>query len=108
MSKVKLITYAPVDDGDAIRDAFGSVGAGKIGEYTYCSFTTRGLGRSKPSERANPYYGTIGTVNVEDEERIEVVCERSDAKKAIDAMKKVHPYEEVAIEIIPLLSEDEL
>ena len=108
MNKVKLITYAPLNASEAIRKAFGEAGAGEIGEYTFCSFTSRGEGRSKPSSDANPYYGTRGEINVEEEDRIEVVCDRTKAKEAIRAMKKVHPYEEVAFEIIPLLDEDEL
>lgn len=108
MQKVKIVTYAPLDAGDSIREAFGIAGAGRLGEYSYCSFTMRGLGRSMPSGDAKPYYGVNGVVNIEDEERIEVVCDRDKAKDAIVAMKEVHPYEEVAYEIIPLLSEEEL
>lgn len=108
MNKVKLITYAPLDASEAVRTALGEAGAGSIGEYTFCSFTSRGEGRSKPSENANPHYGTKGEISVEEENRIEVVCDRDKAKSAIDAMKKSHPYEEVAFEIIPLLDEDEL
>ena len=32
----------------------------------------------------------------------------ADAKAAIEAMKRAHPYEEVAFDIYPLLSEEEL
>lgn len=108
MSRVKIITYVPLKASEVVRQAFGEAGAGAIGEYTFCSFSSRGQGRSRPSENAKPYYGEAGEVGVEDEERIEVVCDRDKARQAIDAMKKVHPYEEVAYEIIPLLSEDEL
>jgi hypothetical protein len=108
MSRVKIITYVPLDYADKVREAFGNAGAGKIGKYSFCSFSTRGEGRSMPLEGAEPFYGKQGEVSIEQEERIEVVCERDLAKKVIEEMKKVHPYEEVAYEIIELIDEDTL
>ena len=108
MSLVKIITYVPVDYADKVREAFGNAGAGKLGNYSFCSFSTRGEGRSMPLHGATPFYGTQGEVSLEQEERIEVVCERELAKRAVEQMKEVHPYEEVAYEIIELLDEDSL
>ena len=42
------------------------------------------------------------------EDRIEFVCQKNRAKEIIKAMKEVHPYEEVAFDIYPLLDETEL
>jgi hypothetical protein len=55
-----------------------------------------------------PFIGEVGKLEEVQEERIECVCDKSKAKKAIAAMRKVHPYEEVAFDIYPLLSEKEL
>lgn len=108
MSRVKIITYVPSSHADKVRETFGQAGAGTIGEYTYCSFSSVGQGRSLPSNQTTPFYGQKGELSVEQEERIEVVCERSMAQKAIAGMKSVHPYDEVAYEVIALVDEDEL
>lgn len=108
MSRVKIVTFVPPEATDKVRDALGGAGAGVIGEYTFCSFSTPGQGRFKPSENATPYSGEKSVVNIENEERIEVVCERSIAKQAIAAMRAAHPYEEVAFDIYPLIDEGDL
>lgn len=105
---VKIVTFVPKESADTVRQALGDVGAGIIGEYSYCSFSVVGKGRFNPSKDANPTVGSSQTLNVVEEERIEVVCSREKAKNAIAAMKAAHPYEEVAFDLYPLLSEDEL
>lgn len=108
MMRVKIITFVPLDNADAVRDALGNAGAGQIGEYSFCSYSVVGKGRFIPSDNANPHIGVSGVAEVVDEERIEVECDRSKAKVVIEAMKSAHPYEEVAFDIYPLLEEDEL
>lgn len=105
---VKIIVTAPTTHGDIVRKAVGDVGAGKIGNYIYCSFTTMGIGRSMPQTGANPFIGTVGQIESIEEEKIEFVCERGLAKEAISAIRKVHPYDELALEIYPLIAEEEL
>ena len=106
--KVKLIVHVPLEAEEAVRNALGRSGAGVIGEYSYCSFTTRGIGRFKPSNNANPHIGKTGEVTEVEEVCIEVICERDHAKAVIEAVKKVHPYEEPGIEIIPVIDTSEL
>lgn len=109
MSKmVKIVTFAPIKDADKIKQALGEAGAGKMGEYSYCSYSVVGKGRFTPSADANPHIGEKEVPEVVEEERIEVLCETAKAKSVIAAMKSAHPYEEVAYDVYPLLSEDEL
>lgn len=107
-SKVKIVTFVPLENADAVRDALGNAGAGQIGEYSFCSYTVKGVGRFLPSDNANPHIGESGKLKAVEEERIEVVCDRDKAKQVIVAMKSTHPYEEVAFDIYPLISEEEL
>jgi len=107
-TKVKIVTFAPIEDADKIRQALGKAGAGVIGEYTFCSYSSLGKGRFTPSSNANPHIGEPNKPEVVEEERIEVVCERSNAKSVIAALKEAHPYEEVAVDIYPLIDEDQL
>lgn len=108
MSRVKIVTFVPNENADDVREALGKAGAGILGEYSFCSFSSAGIGRFKPSEKANPHIGEKGEINAVMEHRIEVMCDRSDAKNIILALKKAHPYEEVALDIFPLLEEGEL
>lgn len=104
-TKVKIVTFSPIKNADAVRQALGSAGAGAIGEYSFCSYSVTGKGRFIPSKNAQPHIGNAETLEVVDEERIEVVCDRSNARQIIAAMKAAHPYEEVAFDIYPLLDE---
>jgi hypothetical protein len=106
--KVKIVTFVPVDDADKVREALGNAGAGQIGEYSFCSYSVLGKGRFIPSDNANPHIGQSSVAEVVEEERIEVECDRSNAKAIIKAMKSAHPYEEVAFDIYPLIDEKEL
>lgn len=107
-SKVKIVTFVPSENADMVRDALGKAGAGQIGEYSYCSFSVNGKGRFTPSDSANPHIGVSGQHEVVAEERIEVVCDKVNAKQIIKAMKTAHPYEEVAFDIYPLIQESDL
>ena len=107
-TRVKIVVFSPLENADDIRNALGSAGAGKIGEYDYCSYSAIGKGRFTPTQNANPHIGMTGMAEVVEEERIEVICERADAKQVITAMKDAHPYEEVAFDIYPLLDEGSL
>lgn len=97
---VSVIVYVPVTDADIVRKALGDAGAGKIGNYSYCSFSTMGIGRFLPNDQALPVVGEIGKINQVPEERIETICQKKDIVKIYNAIKAVHPYEEFAIEFI--------
>jgi hypothetical protein len=100
---VKLIVFVPLSYADAVRQAMGEAGAGKIGNYSFCSFSTRGTGRFIPEEGAKPAIGAVGKMEEAEEERIEVACEKSQVKAVIAAIKKVHPYEEIALDVYSML-----
>lgn len=99
---VKIVVFVPESHADIVREALGNAGAGKIGNYTFCSFSTKGVGRFRPEEGANPAIGQIGELETVDEERIEVVCVREKLAAVVEAVKKVHPYEEVAYDVYPI------
>lgn len=97
--RYKLVVYVPEPNADDVRKAMGEAGAGKIGNYTFCSFSSKGVGIFLPVEGANPAIGEVGTFERVDEERIEVTCEAEVLDGVITAMKSVHPYEEVAYDV---------
>ncbi len=99
---VKIVVFVPESHADIVREAIGKTGAGKIGNYSFCSFSSKGIGRFKPEDGAHPVIGEIGKLESVQEERIEFVCGRSVVTDVIASIKKVHPYEEVALDIYPL------
>ncbi len=105
---VKIVVFVPTDFAVSVRQAIGDADAGKIGNYTHCSFSTKGTGRFKPQQGAHPTIGEIGKLEEVEEERIEVICLKNKANKVIEVIKKVHPYEEVALDIYPLIGEKDL
>lgn len=106
--KVKIVVFVPLENADSVREAIGVAGGGQIGEYSYCSYTVIGKGRFMPSNNAKPHIGKPNQLEAVEEERIEVVCEREQAKQVVEAIKKVHPYEEVALDIYSLIDEGDL
>ncbi|MFH0852671.1 MAG: YqfO family protein [bacterium] len=101
-NKYKIVVFVPESHTDVVRKAMGDAGAGKIGNYTYCSFSSKGIGRFKPEEGANPTIGKVGNLESVEEERIEVVADKQVVDSVLSAIKRVHPYEEVVIDVYPL------
>lgn len=99
---VKLVVFVPISHADIVREALGNAGAGKIGNYDFCSFSTRGVGRFRGNEHSNPVVGESGNYESIEEERIEALVPREILKEVIEKMKAVHPYEEVAFDVYPL------
>ena len=100
--RYKLVVYVPVESADAVRQAIGEAGGGKSGKYSFCSFSTRGMGRFKPEEGAHPAIGKIGELTSVDEERIEVTLDKDIVGNVLAAIKRAHPYEEAAYDLYPL------
>lgn len=99
---VKLVVFVPLSHTDVVRQTLGEAGAGKIGNYDFCSFSSRGTGRFRGNEKTNPAIGEAGKYEAVEEERIEVIVPRDILKEVIEKVKSVHPYEEIAFDIYPL------
>ncbi len=100
---VKIRISVPVIDADKVRQACGKAGAGQQGNYVYCSGSYQSTGRFIPLEGANPAIGKIGESEEVEEEIIEMLCHKDLVETVVLAIKKVHPYEEPAIDIFPRL-----
>ena len=105
INKVKIIVTVPPENVDDVREAMCSAGAGIIGNYTNCSMSTKCQGTFKPNDEANPYIGEINKMEFVEEVKLEMVCDIKNVIKVISSLRKVHPYEEPGIDIIPLLDE---
>ena len=105
VNRVKIIVTVPPENIEEIRNAMCEEGAGIIVNYTNCSISTRCIGTSKPNDKANPYIGKNNKLEFIEEDKLEVVCKIDKVKGVISKLREVHPYEEPAIDIIPLLDE---
>lgn len=104
----KIVVFTPTSHADRIRRALAEAGCGHIGKYDFCSFSVKGVGRFRPPKGAKPFLGKIGRNSKVAEERIETICPRGKLRKVLDAIKKIHPYEEPAVDIYPLLNKGQL
>lgn len=102
---MKLAVFTPKESTEDVRTALSIAGAGQIGDYQSCSFTTSGEGRFKPSDSANPYIGQANELTLVEEDKIEVVFPTSMKNKVLKALLTNHPYEEPAYDLILLESE---
>jgi dinuclear metal center YbgI/SA1388 family protein len=92
----KLVTFAPVEKAEEVRNALFKAGAGSVGNYDECSFNVDGSGTFRAGEGSDPYVGEIGKRHIENESRVEVVFPSFLESKIIGTLKAAHPYEEVA------------
>jgi hypothetical protein len=100
MPRFKLVFYVPIDHAAAVKRAIFATGAGSIGNYKNCAFQTKGEGQFSPMDGANPTIGEVGKDEIVEEYKIETLClNKRIMKAAVRALKKAHPYEEVAYEV---------
>jgi hypothetical protein len=104
----KLTVFVNLEDAENVKQAMFEAGAGKIGLYDSCCFETVGTGQFRPLKGANPYLGSIDSVEKVKELKIEMVCEEVFVKEVLKAMKASHPYEEPAYDVIELCNIDVL
>lgn len=99
---LKLVVFVPHIDAEIVRQALAKAGAGKIGDYEACSYSSEGEGRFRAMQGAHPYVGEVGALHTEQEVRVEVVLPVSIKGRVLKAMLNAHPYEEPAYDFIRL------
>jgi hypothetical protein len=97
-----LVIYVPTEAAERVRRAIGDAGAGRLGNYSHCSFSIEGTGRFTPLQGANPAIGTVGSPTEVPETRIEAIYPRSQRTAVVDAALSVHPYETPAFMTFPV------
>ena len=107
IKKVKIVVFIPEEKVSELRDAVCDAGAGIIGNYSYCTSSTKVEGTYIPNENAKPYEGSINTLEFVDEIKLEFMCDVKIVKKVLKIIREIHPYEEPCIDIIPLLNESD-
>ncbi len=106
INRVKIFVTIPPENVEKVRKVVCEAGAGVIGDYTYCTSSTKSIGTFIPNDNANPYIGKNNQLEFVEEEKLEFVCDIDQVKKVISKLREVHPYEEPAIDIVPLIDEN--
>ncbi len=101
-SLLKLVTFIPEGHVNKVREACFAAGAGHIGNYSNCSYSSPGNGTFHADEKCNPFVGEIGKLHSEPEVRLEMVLPAHLKSKLTKALILTHPYEEPAFDLIPL------
>src|SRR5690606_21496390 len=96
------VVFVPEDHLEPVRHAICQAGAGYIGEYSHCTFQTKGIGTFLPQEGTQPYIGKQGELTKVKEVRLETVVTDQNQSDVLQAMFDAHPYEEVAYDLYPL------
>lgn len=105
INKVKIFVTIPLENVEEVRNAVCEAGAGVIGDYTFCTSSTKTTGTFIPNDNANPYIGEKNKLEFVEEEKLEFVCDIDKVKFVVSKLREVHPYEEPAIDIVPLIDE---
>lgn len=98
----KHVVFVPAADAERLVDALAAAGAGALGEYTRCAWTSTGEGTFTPGADATPVIGTPGEAAHVVEARVEMVAPRRLRAAVVAAMRAAHPYEEPAFDVLEL------
>lgn len=102
----KIIVFVPDSHIETVLHTMAKAGAGVIGEYSHCAYQTKGKGTFKGSADSTPFIGKAGSFETAEEVRLEMISPRARLPEVIQAMRSVHPYEEVAYDIYHLENEN--
>ena len=100
----KVVVFVPGKDLENVRSAAIEAGAGKVGDYSGCSFGVEGVGTFRPEEGATPAIGQTGRSEKVPEVRFEMTVQSETLAAVLNGVKRVHPYEEPAIDIYPTMT----
>jgi dinuclear metal center YbgI/SA1388 family protein len=101
----KISVFVPPEHVEAVARAMAEAGAGIIGDYEKCSFRIEGIGTFQPRKGANPFLGQVGNLERVREVRLEMLVAGWRVPRVLAAMRKAHPYEEVAYDVYRLENE---
>jgi hypothetical protein len=102
MTMYQISFYVPKQQLEIVKNSMFAAGAGRYKNYEHCAWQTPGVGQFKPIEQAQPAIGKINQLEQIEEYKVEMVCTEENLHQVIKAMKKTHPYEEVAYAIIKM------
>jgi dinuclear metal center YbgI/SA1388 family protein len=98
----KLITYVPTNDVEKVKEALFKAGAGTLGNYSECSFSSEGTGTFKGNEHSHPKIGEKLKRETMEEKALSMTFLPHLEVAVKAALMNSHPYEEVSFEVSTL------
>ena len=98
----KICFYVPESHLEDVKNALFTAGAGKIGNYSCCAWQILGEGQFMPLSDSKAFIGEANKLEKLPEYKVETVCEDKLIQSVMAALKKAHPYEEPAYQVIRL------
>lgn len=98
----KLVFFAPRSAADKVCEALFAAGAGRIGNYSHCSYRHLGTGTFLGEAGSKPVVGQAGQLEQLEELRVEMVVPSSQLEPVVAALRRAHPYEEPAFDLYAL------
>ncbi|WP_372680169.1 Nif3-like dinuclear metal center hexameric protein [Desulfosarcina sp.] len=102
----KLVVFVPSNRVKTILDTLFALDAGRMGNYSCCSFRCEGVGTFLPGAGSSPAVGSTGVLTEVQESRIEILVANAERSAVVRALEKVHPYESMAYDVYPLTVPD--
>jgi hypothetical protein len=104
-NEVKIEIYVPEEYVIKLRDGLNSINACRVGNYDNCISIVNVRGYWRPLEGSNPFNGEVGEICEGNECKVEVRCKSEYIKDALKVIRKIHPYEEPVINVIPIIND---
>ena len=101
---VKIEVYIPEQYVERLRDELYKANAGRVGNYDHCISVTQVKGYWRPLPGSTPYQGEVGRISEGTECKVEVNCKQEYIGEALKAIRRIHPYDEPLINVIPLMN----
>ncbi len=98
----KIEIFIPEDYVIRMRDELAKVSVGRIGNYDHCVAVTNVRGYYRPLEGAAPFEGEVGKISEVTECKMEINCMQANIPAALEVIRRVHPYDEPLVNMIPL------
>lgn len=99
----KLTVFIPEEALDEVKSALFEAGAGTIGDYEQCCWEVQGVGQFMPLAGSTPHIGSHDNLEIISEWRVEMVVAEAVMNNVIKALKRAHPYETPAYDVIKVL-----
>jgi hypothetical protein len=100
----KLGFFVPPSHVEQVKAALFEAGAGRLGNYDSCCWQTLGEGQFRALQGSDAFIGELGKIEKVREYRVELVCEDDKLTAAVAALRASHPYEEVAFDVVQLVT----
>lgn len=102
MKKYKVFVFIPKDYLEKIIKLLQKNNVNKLGNYINCMSWCEMHSTWTSLDEAKPYLGEPGKISMEDEYKLEFLCEESKLDEIVKFIKETHPYEEPEIDVFEL------